>query len=53
MTCKKQSYKDKGDALRVLRRMQRTIRRGPLPIRVYFCEEHKGWEITSKPLRKG
>jgi len=50
MTCEKTSY-SKGGALRVLRRMQRNVRRGPLPIRIYYCQTHKGWHITSKPKR--
>jgi hypothetical protein len=50
--CDKITYPDRPRAVKELRRMQRTIRRGRIPIRVYWCDEHRGFHLTSKPKHK-
>jgi hypothetical protein len=50
--CHKIPYSTKKEALTVLRRMQREVRRGPIPIRIYWCQQHKGYHTTSRPKRR-
>jgi len=52
VSCDKIGY-SRDVALKELRRMQQTMRGGKIPIRIYYCREHKAWHHTSKPKRKG
>jgi hypothetical protein len=50
-SCGKRRFRDKQQALRALRTLQRVGSRQKIPVRAYQCPACNGWHLTSKAHR--
>jgi len=50
MHCKKRAYRDKDEAVRVLRGLKRKLDGKKKPVRAYLCDDCGKWHLTSKEI---